>query len=147
MSEIGSYGIWIDKNSKKIKIINSLLYNLGAGGIRIGRGKPLNDMSNITMRSMNNLINNAIICNGGYIFKEGNPILLQHSNYNNITFNEICHFQHIGINVGWDWNYTPTEYASNHNLIAWNKIHHLGFVFYARCVLYCFVLHEFIMGF
>eukprot|EP01084_Bolivina_argentea_P052712 96819_1 len=125
VQHIGDYGIWIDYNSSFITIKSSLITDIGAGGIRIGRGKPLSVLSP-NERSNNNLIYNNVICNGGFVFAAGNGILLQLSSFNNISHNEVCFFNHVGISIGWTWDYEPMNNCAHDNIIEWNEVHHLG---------------------
>ena len=39
----GHYGIWIDGNSSEINVDRCLVNDVGASGLRIGRGRPLQD--------------------------------------------------------------------------------------------------------
>eukprot|EP00487_Bulimina_marginata_P002766 TRINITY_DN16341_c0_g1_i1.p1 TRINITY_DN16341_c0_g1~~TRINITY_DN16341_c0_g1_i1.p1 ORF type:complete len:203 (-),score=18.14 TRINITY_DN16341_c0_g1_i1:33-641(-) len=90
VQHVGGYAIWIDYGSEYIAIQSSLITDVGAGGIRIGRGKPLTDIPADNLRSGHNLIFNNVICNGGFVFAAGNGILLQLASYNNISHNEVC---------------------------------------------------------
>ena len=106
--------------------VSNMTDDLGAGGIRIGRGKPLTNVMPISLRSHHIIIKNNVICNGGNIFSAGNGILIQHSSFNLITHNEICFFNHVGISVGWEWDYLNSSYCSHNNIIEYNFVHNLG---------------------
>eukprot|EP00039_Didymoeca_costata_P021216 m.343806 g.343806 ORF g.343806 m.343806 type:complete len:812 (+) comp23346_c0_seq1:93-2528(+) len=117
----GEYGLWVHGGSSNISVMNSTIYDVGAGGIRIGVGKPLVDTPDGTESVM---IVDTVVAHGSNVFHEGNGILLQKSSYNTISHCEVAFFSHCGISVGWTWDYRPSE--AHNNLIEYNHVHDIG---------------------
>eukprot|EP00038_Savillea_parva_P029673 m.72673 g.72673 ORF g.72673 m.72673 type:complete len:990 (+) comp8796_c0_seq1:170-3139(+) len=120
---VGEYGIWIEGRSRNVLLDGVWTQDTGAGGLRIGRGKPLSDeppgatTGNVT-------VTDCTFVFGSHVYHEGNGILLQHASNNTIQRTEVAHHNHCGINVGWTWDYSPS--AANHNIVQDCHVHHLG---------------------
>lgn len=99
ISHIAGYAIQIDENCEEIIIENSQIYDLGAGGIRIGKG-----IKNEELLIKNILIKNCTLYNGGHLFSMGVGILLQRQTRNiSIIQNTLYQFFHNAIQIGWSW--------------------------------------------
>jgi hypothetical protein len=93
------YAIQIDRNCARITIENSQMYDLGAGGVRIGVGSK-----NENQFTENIIVRNCTLFDGGHLFPMGVGILLQSGTMNNlITQNTLHHFFHTAIQIGWSW--------------------------------------------
>eukprot|EP00658_Telonema_sp_P-2_P071385 TRINITY_DN60656_c0_g1_i1.p1 TRINITY_DN60656_c0_g1~~TRINITY_DN60656_c0_g1_i1.p1 ORF type:complete len:601 (+),score=87.03 TRINITY_DN60656_c0_g1_i1:575-2377(+) len=121
VEHVGEYGVWIHDSSVRNLITRSMIRDTGAGGIRIGTGKPLQDSPD---GSDGNSVTDCAVVYGSSVFHEGNGILVQKASFTHITHNEVAYFGHCGISVGWTWNYVPTE--AHDNLILSNHVHHVG---------------------
>jgi hypothetical protein len=99
ISHIAGYAIQIDEKCEEIIIENSRIYDLGAGGIRIGR-----EIQNEQLLIKNILIRNCTLYNGGHLFSMGVGILLQRQTRNiSIIQNTLYQFFHTAIQIGWSW--------------------------------------------
>jgi len=121
VSHVGEYGLWIHGGSTHNTVRDAVVSDLGAGGIRIGTGKPLMDVPDGT--AFNQILDTTVVL-GSHVFHEGNGILLQKSSFNTISHCEVAFFNHCGISVGWTWDYVPSE--AHHNTIEFNRVHHVG---------------------
>ncbi|CAF1125316.1 unnamed protein product [Adineta ricciae] len=119
-AHIAGYAIQIDENCQGIRIENSQMYDLGAGGIRIGLTEH-----NRKQFIENILIKNCTFYNNGHLFPMGVGILIQLATRNVlITQNTLYAFYHTAIHIGWSWNYD--ESSCYNQTISFNYIHHLG---------------------
>jgi hypothetical protein len=117
----GTFAFDLLHGSKHNRIQQCNMSHLGAGGIRLDGGK---DTDHPLLRTGYNIISDNTIAPYGEIFPSAVGVLLMNSQSNEVTHNEIYNGQYTGISVGWVWGYKRS--ISNHNLIAYNHIHHIG---------------------
>ncbi|CAF1354934.1 unnamed protein product [Adineta steineri] len=119
ISHTGSYGIWIKEGTNSINIINSLITDTGAGGIRIGQMiSPVP-----TPTTSIHIISNEVSY-GGNVFPSGVGIISHRAVDVIIADNSIHHHRYTGISIGWEWGYAPS-YTSN-VLVQGNYIYNIG---------------------
>jgi hypothetical protein len=123
--EIGhtsGYGLWFERGAKQCAAERCHLFDLGAGGVRIGENglskNPAEQTEKIT-------VENCFIHDGGNVFHAGVGVMIQKSSHNVLRHCEICDFLYSGVSVGWSWGYQPSD--AHHNVVEQNHIHHLGY--------------------
>lgn len=130
IAHVGAYAIWFRDGCSDSRIERCLLYDLGAGGIRLGLDnydgfQPLDHR--ITDRIT---VHNNIVRGGGRVYQGGKGILVGHSGYNEITHNQVSDFYYTGISVGWQWGYNGQwsygENKARENMVDFNRIRHIG---------------------
>ena len=138
-------------SSKNNKVINSRLYDIGAGAIRIGNmpclsaGQQMHNCTAIADTELNvtqsNVVTNNLIIYGGRKDPTGNGsgVWIGNSHHNSVTHNEIAYFYAGGVSVGYNYGYEnkdgslkcPTANAAprclaHDNDVEYNWIYEMG---------------------
>lgn len=120
----GLFGLRSDCSNSRIE--RSHLYDLGAGGVKIGDFNPkfLGVDSEGLANTHHITIHNNIIQHGGYVNAEGIGVTVFYASDNTITHNDVADFKYSGMSVGWVWGYAKSP--TKRNTVEFNHIHHLG---------------------
>lgn len=144
MLHTGAYAVWFGQECNDNRVSHCYLYDLGAGGIKVGEpyfrtsGRPV---------TRGNVIDNNIITHTGRELPCGVGIALFHTADNQVTHNEISDLLYSGISIGWVWGYNQSETLWTNamddkgemvpfqkklespavgNKVMYNHIHHIG---------------------
>ena len=120
VSHVGEYGIALGAGCRHNRIRNSCLYDLGAGGIKIGGTKqpPAAPLARY------NTVFNTLISSGGRKHPGAMGIWIGIAADNLLRHNEIRDLYQTGISLGWTWGYQKT--AATGNRVLHNYIHRIG---------------------
>lgn len=121
VAHVGTYGIWFRRGCKDCRVQRNRLFDLGAGGIRVGEDRMAKADVAETSRT---LVDNNHIFNGGRIYPGCVGIWVAQSSGNRISHNDLHDLYYTGISVGWNWGLEPNR--TTNNLIEFNHVHDLG---------------------
>jgi len=117
----GMYAIDLVYNCKNMRIQGNVMYDLGAGGVKLNGAnerEPKNERTQYITVADND------IGLGGRVFLAGIGVIAAHANHIRIAHNHIHDLYYTGISCGWQWNYE--ESACFDNVIEYNHVHGLG---------------------
>ena len=121
VAHVGTYGIWLRRGCKECRVQQNRLFDLGAGGIRVGEAARAGTDA---AESTGNLIDNNHVYDGGRVYPAGIGIWVAQSSHNQISHNDIHDLFYSGLSIGWNWDDTPNR--THDNVIEFNHVHHLG---------------------
>ena len=121
VSHVGTYAIAFGEGCRDNRIAECELYDLGAGGLKIGMKTIASDS---LIRTSRNLVINNHIHNGGQIFHSAIGIWVGQSPRNSFIHNHIHDFYYSAFSIGWTWGYGPADAAGN--IVEMNHVHHIG---------------------
>jgi hypothetical protein len=126
IAHIGTYAIWFRRGCKDCQIQQNRLFDLGAGGIRVGEASPggLPPARADIAETSRTLVDNNHIFDGGQVFPAGIGIWLAQSSGNRISHNDIHELFYSGLSIGWNWDDATNR--THDNIIEFNHVHHLG---------------------
>lgn len=133
VAHIGTYGVWFRRGCKDCRIQRNRMFDLGAGGIRVGEDRMARTDAAESSRI---LVDNNHLFDGGRIYTGCIGIWLAQASGNRISHNDIHDFYYTGISVGWNWGLEPNR--TSNNVIEFNHVHDLGHGVMSDCgLIYC----------
>ena len=121
IAHVGDYALELSRGCSHNRIVGSDLFDLGAGGVKIGEITIREDEAEQTH---DNEITDCIICDGGRVFHSAIGIWVGQAYDNLLAHNHIHDFYYSGFSVGWTWGYGPT--LAKGNIVEFNHVHHIG---------------------
>ncbi|MCC6858257.1 MAG: right-handed parallel beta-helix repeat-containing protein [Bryobacterales bacterium] len=120
-TQMGSYGVWFSRGSKRNRVQRCHIYDMGAGGIKLGETEQRQSEAD---RNFENLVTDNHVHHLGVVYPAAIGIWVAQSSRNTISHNHIHDLYYTAISVGWTWGYTANQ--SKGNLLEFNHLHHIG---------------------
>jgi hypothetical protein len=120
VARVGTYGIWLRRGCQDSRVERCRLFDLGAGGVRVGEAQMAKTDA---AESCRNGVDNNHIYDGGKVYASGVGVWVAQSSHNRISHNDIHDFLYSGMSIGWNWDDAPNR--THHNVVEFNHIHHL----------------------
>jgi parallel beta-helix repeat protein len=117
----GGYGVWFGRGSQRNRVTASELYDLGAGGVKLGEPQQREDAAD---QSFENVVADNHIHDLGLVYAPAVGIWVLQSSRNQIVHNHVHDLYYTAISAGWTWGYGPNQ--SKGNIIAYNHLHEIG---------------------
>jgi parallel beta-helix repeat protein len=133
VAHASTYGIHFSRGCERDRIVHSELYDLGAGGIKIGEsdreGKVAPDEKGIVhdlpIEETHDLeITDNHIHDNGKTFHQALGIFVGQCYNIHIAHNDIHDLYKNAISVGWTWHFGKS--LARGNTIEWNHVHDIG---------------------
>jgi len=121
VAHVGTYGIWLRRGCSECRVDRNRLWDLGAGGIRVGEAQMA---STDAAESQHNVVDNNHIYDGGHVYAAGVGVWVAQSSHNRISNNDIHDLNYTGISIGWNWDDAPNR--THHNVIERNHVHQVA---------------------
>ncbi|MGH9664852.1 MAG: right-handed parallel beta-helix repeat-containing protein, partial [Bryobacteraceae bacterium] len=106
------------------RVVADEIFDVGAGGIRIG--EPLNGRQRAEPAARNgeNTIADNHLHNLGVVYPGAVGVLILQSSQNTVAHNHIHDLPYTAISAGWTWGYAPV--GIHDNRIEYNHLHDIG---------------------
>jgi Right handed beta helix region/GH141 insertion domain len=117
----GGYGIFFGRGSKRNQVLACELYDLGAGGIKLGEPQQYTDDAD---QNYENVVADNHIHDLGLVYAPAVGVWVLQSGRNQIVHNHIHDLYYTAISVGWTWGYGENQ--SKGNVIEYNHLHDIG---------------------
>jgi hypothetical protein len=120
-TRLAGYAIELGRGCQRIKVVGNEMFDLGAGGVRLGepakRSDPFEQCHShaVTDNHMHGL---------GLIYAPAVGVLILQSGNNRVAHNHIHDLYYTAISVGWNWGYQETP--CHDNIVEFNHLHDIG---------------------
>lgn len=134
LTHIGGYGVEFvgtgpfqptEQNPYNNRVINCVITDLGAGGIRVGLVPRSSDTD--ASVAQYTLVQNNVISGGGRFLPAGEAVYILNSHHNLVDHNDVYDFYNSAISTGFSYDYNAALPSLAHdNVIQFNHIYQIG---------------------
>jgi parallel beta-helix repeat protein len=125
IAHVSSNAIHFSRGCQHDQLTGSKLFDLGAGGVKVGGTERLGDVPQDSREETHDIeISDNDIREGGRVFHQGHGVLVGQSYNNVISHNHVHDFYQNGISLGWTWGYGKS--MARNNVVEYNHIHLIG---------------------
>lgn len=111
VAHVGGYAIWMQSGVSDSVIDDSVIYDTGAGGVRIGiGGAPA--AADITTHNIT--VTNDVIASTGKVFPGAVGLWVGAANDNRLENNLVADTTNDGMSIGWNWGFGGPFSQRNH---------------------------------
>ncbi|HXG47776.1 MAG TPA: right-handed parallel beta-helix repeat-containing protein [Methylomirabilota bacterium] len=121
LEHLAGYGVDFGRACQGNAVVGCDLFDLGAGGVRIGESSPTPDAF---AANHSHVVTDNHLRALGRVYPSAIGVLVLHSGTNRVAHNRIHDLFYTAISVGWNWGYQET--ACRANLIEFNHLHDVG---------------------
>jgi hypothetical protein len=118
----GFYGVEFGEGSQSCELLDTELWDLGAGGVMVGTTRSFPVDSPRLPRG--HLVQNCMVAHGGRIHPAGTGIWIGHAADNRVLNNDVFDFYYSAVSVGWSWSYGFSP--AKRNLVSQNHLYQIG---------------------
>jgi hypothetical protein len=120
-AHLGGYALELGKGCQRWQIVANEIYDIGAGGIRLGETAKRQDPFE---RNSDHVVTDNNLHELGRVFAPAVGMIVFQSGQNRIAHNHIHDLYYTAISVGWNWGYQETP--CRENAIEFNHLHDIG---------------------
>jgi hypothetical protein len=120
-TRLSGYAIELGRGCQRDRIIGNEVYDVGAGGIRLGEGGARTDPFEL---NHTHIVSDNHLHRLGRVFPPAVGVFVMQSGTNYIGHNHIHDLYYTAISVGWNWGYQETPCRGN--IIEYNHLHDIG---------------------
>jgi parallel beta-helix repeat protein len=120
-TQLGGYAIWFGRGSRANRVVNTEIFDMGAGGIKLGETRM---RDNAADRNEGNVVTDNNIHDLGRVYPAAVGIWVGQSSNNALSHNHIHDLYYTAISVGWTWGYAANQCKGNK--IEFNHLHDIG---------------------
>ncbi len=121
ISHTGGWALDLACGCSDNRIASCALYDLAAGGIKIGDGSLHATAAETTQGTV---VDDCLIAFAGRMHPAATAVWIGQSHHNTVSHCEIHDLYYTGISLGWTWGYGRSD--AHHNTIAYNHISRIG---------------------
>ena len=120
-TRLAGYGIDLGRGCQRNWIVGNEMFDLGAGGVRVGETAVRNDAFDATH---SNVITNNHLHHLGRLYPPAVGVFILQSAGNRVGHNHIHDLYYTAVSVGWTWGYRDSP--CHDNVIEFNHMHDIG---------------------
>jgi len=120
-TRLAGYGIDLGRGCQRNRIVGNEMFDLGAGGVRVGESTARNDAFDATH---SNEITDNHLHHLGRLYPPAVGIFILQSATNRVAHNHIHDLYYTAVSVGWTWGYRDSP--CHDNVIEFNHLHDIG---------------------